>query len=135
MKKFIFDSNIFDKIVDGEVDLNDLQSEDYKYFATHIQIDELNKTTEEIRKNRLLDKFYGLSKEDLPTESFVLGFSRLGQAKLGNGGHLEKLRMGNLKHTKDALIGEVSIKNNLVLVTEDEGFRKRVIKLNSHPVK
>ena len=60
-----------------------------------------------------------LRPEKIPTESFVVGTSRIGSAKIGDGNLIERLRTGNLKKTNDALIGETAIKNNLTLITND----------------
>jgi len=38
----------------------------------------------------------------------------------------EKLRQENYNHTEDALIGEVAIKNKLLLITNDKTLRSRV---------
>lgn len=125
--KFMFDTNIFNKILNGKIDLvNSVKKKSISFFCTHIQKDELNNCKDENRRKRLVELFNLMDSEELPTDSFVLGVSRLGGVRLGNGGFLERLRLGNLKHTNDALIGEVAIKNNLVLVTNDENLIKNV---------
>ena len=132
MRNFIFDTNIFDRVIDGEIKLEEVNfkkiEKGYNYFATHVQIDELNNCENSVRRNKLIEIFDKIGQYKVPTESFVLGYSRLGMAKLGDGLVLEELRQGNLKNTEDALIGEVAIKQKMILVSEDERFRKRVIK-------
>ena len=132
MKKFIFDTNISDRMVDGEIKMEEInlksEGKSFKYFATHLQMDEISKCKNVERRTKLIEIFNKIGQEEIPTESFVIGYSRLGMAKLGDGLILEELRQGNLKNTEDALIGEVAIKQKLALVSEDEKFRKRVIK-------
>ncbi|MBU2053069.1 MAG: hypothetical protein KJ721_02385, partial [Nanoarchaeota archaeon] len=41
---------------------------------------------------------------------------------------------GNLKHTKDALVGETAIKNNFLLVTEDNQLKNKVNSFNGRAV-
>ena len=65
----------------------------------------------------------------LSTSSFVSGTARLGYGRLGYGKILEKNEESNPKHTNDALIGETAIKNDLLLVTNDNRLRKKVIEL------
>ena len=150
----MFDTNVFDKILDGDIPLEiigKVAELGYTYFITHIQkdeIDAINKPEKQERKKRLLELLEEFNKEEVSTESFVLGTSRLGKAKLtktatesavwgvskwGEGKWtdekttlIEKLRKGNLKHTEDALIGETAIKNNFILVTHDERLREVV---------
>lgn len=128
---FIFDTTIFRKILDGLLDLSKIienKDKTFSFFITYVQKDELMASKNPILKNNLLKIFNQIPQKQIPTESFVLGVSRLGMAKLSNGDLLEKLRKGNFKHTEDALIGETAIKNNLILVTTDILFKKRVNK-------
>ncbi len=127
----MFDTNIFDAILDEKIDLNSL-SEENEYYVTHIQHDEIEAISnprKEERKKRLLEIFEELNKENISTESFVLNISRLNRAKLGKGNLLEKLRQGNLKHTEDALIGETAIKNDITLITNDDRLKNKVLEL------
>ena len=62
----------------------------------------------------------------IPTETIILGTSRFGEAKFGDGDIYKKIKMENIKHTEDALIGEVAIKNNLILVTNDKRLKSKV---------
>ena len=40
--KLILDSNIFDELVNGNLDLNFIKESGYEIFITHIQVDEIN---------------------------------------------------------------------------------------------
>ena len=132
MESFIFDTNISDKIVDGQIKLEEInlkkRQKNFKYFATHLQMDEISKCEDAERRIKLIETFNKIEQDKISTESFVLGYSRLGMAKLGDGLMLEELRQGNFKNTEDALIGEVAIKQNLVLVSEDKQLRNKVIR-------
>lgn len=54
-----------------------------KFYATHVQIDELKNTSNDARRAALLKVFEEITNITVPTESFVLGSSQLGEAKLG----------------------------------------------------
>jgi predicted nucleic acid-binding protein len=109
--------------VDGAVRLEDLPN-DGDFVATHVQIDELNKTKDEERRARLLLKFATLRPEVAPTESFVIGTSRIGFGKLGSGVYDSlkdalDARKPKPNNIQDALIAEVATQNGYVLITGD----------------
>jgi predicted nucleic acid-binding protein len=149
--KYILDTNIFNKILDGNIDVNF----DGEFFVTHVQEDEIYATPNHDRKNQLLKifkkiiqkdiptesavwdiskwdscKWGGESNSKIPTESFVLGHSRIGMAKLSNDNLYSEIRDSLDKKKKkpnnvqDALIAETAIKNNLILVTDDKTLRE-----------
>lgn len=118
--KLIFDSNAFDDLVKGKISINDFDPNQSEIFITHIQVDELNECKDKEKRAKLFNSLMEIRPEKIPTESFVIGSSRIGSAKIGDGDLIEKLRNGNLKHTNDALIGETAIKQNLVLITNDK---------------
>jgi len=156
--KFMFDTNIFDAILNEKIDINTFPK-NYEFFVTHIQKDEIeaiDKPDKQERKKRLLEFFKDLKQEKVATESFVLGTSRLGSAKLSKvptesavwgvskwgeskwtsrDNLIEELRKGNLKHTEDALIGETAIKNNFILVTDDKTFLNKVRSLGGRAIR
>jgi len=135
-KGVIFDSNIYDLIADGSLDINLLseKKEEFEFYITHIQIDELTKCSDEDKRARLVLFQTKLSPIVIPTESVVLGKSRLGEARLGNAKIFEEIKKENLEHTEDALIGETAIKNNLILVTEDTRLKNKVNSLNGKAI-
>lgn len=130
--KVIFDSNIYDLVADGtlNIDLLSEKKDDFELYITHIQIDEINKCSDEDKRARLFLVKSKLSPIVIPTESSILGTSRFGEARFGDGKIIEEIRKGNLKHTEDALIGEVAIKNDYILVTEDGKLKNKVNSLN-----
>jgi len=134
--KVIFDSNIYDLIANGNLNINLLseKKEDFEFYITHIQTDEITKCSDEDKRARLVLFITKLSPIVIPTESFILDKSRLGEARLGDSRILEEIRKENLKHTEDALIGETAIKNNLILVTEDNQLKNKVKSLNGKAI-
>jgi rRNA-processing protein FCF1 len=127
-KNFIFDSNIFDKIASGDLKIEELIKFKKKaeFHITHIQVDEINKCTNIEKRSKLFLFMTKLAPKIIPTNSFILGKSRLGEARLSDGIIFEKLKNGNDKNTGDALIGETAIKEKLILITEDKNLRKKV---------
>ncbi|MFY9288395.1 MAG: hypothetical protein WAO98_07815 [Alphaproteobacteria bacterium] len=170
----MFDTNIFDRIVKNEIDISPFVGK-IAVYATHIQYDELNATGYEYKapngeplREQLIKLFHTLTKT-LPTESGVVGISKIGASKIaGNvvatesavwdvsrwdeakwGGNAintssaaygvsrygkstyggsnlckdiwEKLDKRAIKdnNSKDALIAETAILNDLILVTHD----------------
>jgi len=155
-KNIMFDTNIFDKILDEEISLDLIEKGTEKgfcYFLTHIQRDEIEaiEKPEKLERKKKLLGLLGEFKEEVSTESFVLGTSRLGKAKLTKTATesavwgvsrwgeskwtdekttlIDHLRKGNLKHTEDALIGETAIKNGFILVSHDDRLRNLVKEL------
>jgi predicted nucleic acid-binding protein len=125
MKGYIFDTNIFNHILDGQVDLSFLEKIQPCY-TTHLQNDELQATKDVDRKSRLLAIFKTIPQKEIATESFVLGHSGLGMAKLGKGNlyneikkKLDDLNDGRSSNVNDALIAETAIINGLTFVTDD----------------
>ncbi len=123
----MFDTNIFNCILDDRVRLDDFTGRVVAY-ATHIQRDEINKTSDIGRREALLRVFREAVTTSTPTASFVLDVSRLDEACLG--GHeddvysalkrdLDQLNGGKDNNVQDALIAETSIKRGFFLVTDD----------------
>lgn len=123
---FMFDTNIFDEILDGKISMKAL-SKKFKYYVTHIQEDEIlaiKKNTK--RKKGLLMLFNKLNGESIPTETAVFGISKFGGCKFGGGIYFESIKKNNPKHIEDALIGETAILNSLILVTNDSCLASKV---------
>ena len=126
-------------MVDGELSKNEIENaknKGYKFYITHVQVDEIDNCPDEERRKKLhLFNAY-ISPTVISTESTVLGVSRLGFAKLGDGDKLDKIRGTHkdpkklLKKSMDALLAETSINNQFVLITDDERLRKKVISMN-----
>jgi rRNA-processing protein FCF1 len=123
--KYVVDTTVINHLVDGAMQPEDLPS-DGELIATHVQMDELNKTQDEERRARLFVKFATLKAEVVPTESLVAGVSRVGLCKLSDGNlyrsvktALDERNNHKKNNANDALIAEVAAKDGYVLVTAD----------------
>lgn len=160
MNAYMFDTNIFNDILDDAIDMAPHLGK-AKFYVTHIQLDEINKTPDEERKAKLLKVFEEVESLKIPTESFVLGTSQLDGAKLSgesfvptesavygtskygqakysqNNNKLEIIisMLDKLKkkenNREDALIAETAIINNYTLVTHDRNLFKVVTELGA----
>lgn len=128
-EKFIFDSNVFDDIVDGKLKIDSIKNVNLEIYLTHVQNDEVQSCLSEKKRKALTSVMLKLRSKIIPTESAVYGVSRLGKAKLGGGIIYKKIKGKGLNHVKDALIGEVAIKNGLILVTNDKRLIFKVSEL------
>ena len=126
----ILDSNVFDDLVNGKLDLKIIVNRNV--YITHIQIDELNKCPDEEKRAKLFNSLLEIKSEKIPTESNIIGTSRIGSAKIGDGNLIDKLIKDNYKNTNDALIGETAIKNKMTLITNDHKLKNRVIELGGN---
>ena len=124
--KTVVDTCIFNKLIDGLLSTDDLPT-DAQFVATHVQIDELNRTTNEERRARLFLRFSTFVDSIIPTESMVWGVSRWGHGKWSDGllynklkSDLDSLNDGKDNNSKDALIAEVAIVNSYELITADD---------------
>jgi hypothetical protein len=122
---YVVDTNIFNKLVDGLIGIEDLPSNG-PYLATHIQIDEINNTKDSDRRALLFLKFAELRPQVIPTESFVWDVSRWDQGKWSDGvlfealkHDLDVLNKSKSNNARDILIAEVAITNGYTLVTAD----------------
>jgi len=146
--KFMLDTNAYNQLLDNDISVENLKGE---FFTTHIPEDELNNTQKEERRKLLNAKFKEVHHKELPTESavwdvsrwdkskwtesntptesFIVGTSRVGGAKIGDGvsyskilEFLEKTKPKDRGNIKDALIGETATKREMILVTDDYGL-------------
>lgn len=128
MLRYMFDTNVFNRILDGVVEIAEF-CEKAHFYATHVQLDELNATSDTQRRQELIAVFEEVAGNNkVSTESFILGVSRLDAAKIGNEendlyskikAEIDKLNKNKPNNIQDALIAETAIKNQFMLVTED----------------
>lgn len=123
--KYVVDTNIINWLIDRKIDRATLPN-DGEFVATHIQIDEINRTSDEDRRARLFLTLTSTIRELLPTETTVLDISRIDWCKLGDGvvytsikNQLDKKNRGRRNNIHDALIAEVAIANGFTLLTAD----------------
>lgn len=135
-EKYMFDTNIFDDIVNGKLGIADIGR--YKNFkkaeiyVTHIQIDENNKCSDVDKRARLNIFMVKIRPILIPTSSCAFDRSRFDESKFGDGIIFNKIKKGNIKHVEDALIGETAIKEGIILVTNDRRLKKIVIELGGN---
>ena len=127
--KYVLDTCVFNWLADGRVALADLPS-DGEFVATHIQVDELNKTKNAERRSQLFMHFALVGPSMYPTESLILGVSRLGHAKIADDvtfsqlkSALDRLNRSKPNNVMDALSAEVALKNEFTLITADGDLR------------
>jgi predicted nucleic acid-binding protein len=125
---FVLDTNVFNRVLDRKFDVSDLPP-GADLIASHIQVDELNATSDPKRREELLLVFKAHARTVVPTESFVLSVSRLGEARLGSGeeysairAELDKRNRGRPNNVHDALIAEIAIASGHTLVTADRAL-------------
>ncbi|HEX2668536.1 MAG TPA: hypothetical protein VHP13_09205, partial [Gammaproteobacteria bacterium] len=90
--KFVLDTNLFNRLADGRLTLNDLP-QNSQFVATHIQVDEINATRNEARKEVLLNAFKEIAPDIIPTESGVWDVSRWDEFKWGDGITFRQIKM------------------------------------------
>jgi predicted nucleic acid-binding protein len=136
MAGFMFDTNVFNRILDGKIDVGRFPSSE-PYFVTHIQRNEIENTRNPERREALLNTFHGVGHTQVPTESAYFGVSEWGAAKWSaEDGVIEAIieKLNNKNNGKknnglDALIAETAIKNDHTLVTEDRDLREVVLEM------
>ena len=80
----MFDTVVFNRILDGALDIDAFVGK-ARFYAAHIQLDEINDTSNLQRRQALLEVFNKITERKVTTESFVLGVSRLDEARLSDG--------------------------------------------------
>ncbi len=115
--KYVVDTNIVNWLIDGKIDKASLPSGG-EFVATHIQIDEINRTSDDERRARLFLTLASSLSGLLQTETTVFGVSRFNFSKLGDGviyksikTQLDSTNGGKNSNIRDALIAEVAIVN------------------------
>ena len=130
--RVIFDSHIFDCILDGNLSIHkikDSQTKGFEYYTTPIQVEELSNCPDADKRTKLSLIKTSIAPILIPTDSFVFGTSRLGHARLGNAevfNQITETSENKEKFTNDALIGETAIKGGFTLVTNDVKIRNKV---------
>ena len=108
--KYVVDTSLINKLVDGSVNLDELP-QDGDLIATDVQIDEISRTKNIELRNLLLSAFDKVIEYNLPTESSE-SYKAIEE-------DLDSRNGGKANNRKDALIAEVALKNGYVLLTAD----------------
>jgi predicted nucleic acid-binding protein len=137
---FMFDTNIFNSILDGEIEIELFNR--FKLYVTHIQSDELTSTKNIQRRGRLTEIFKKIPQEKMLTESGVWNISSWDDFKWSDpNDHLLEGILAEMDSQKkkpnnqqDSLIAETALRNNLVLVTNDEILRDTMKRFNGKSI-
>lgn len=128
--KYVVDTNIVNWLIDGTIDKSAMPG-DGEFVATHIQIDEINRTSDDERRARLFLTLASSLSGLLQTETTVTDVSRFDFSKLGDGviyrsvkNQLDAMNGGTPSNIRDALIAEVSIVNSHTLLTADRDLAR-----------
>jgi predicted nucleic acid-binding protein len=124
LKKYLLDSNVFDYLLDNQINISGLKKA--KFYSTNIQWSELNNTPDVERKNQLLEIYQVVNpKKILLKSGIMLDAVRWDdeQPWIDEISHTATKLKGNTKASwRDALIGEIANKSDLTLVTADHDF-------------
>ena len=130
MRGYMLDTNIFNAIKDGDIDIEAIFS-GLPIFVTHVQLDEIRATRNEVRRAQLEDVVREVPHQELQTTSIVWGVSRWDRARWSNGvlfqelrERLDALNSGKGNNSKDILIAETAIQGGLTLVTNDRDLTR-----------
>jgi predicted nucleic acid-binding protein len=131
---YILDTNIINHIVEDKISILSLPTG--KIYITDIQHDEIMNTKDAIKRTKLLNIVHLLPAGWLPTQTVLAGLSRVGNA-VGDGEIFNKIlnMLDKIKKRKsganihDALIAEVAILYNFVLITNDNNLKGIVISI------
>jgi hypothetical protein len=76
---YLLDTTEFNAVAKGAIPLSTYAG--LRVFATHVQLDELNRTTDAQTRARLVAVFEAIGPKKLVTETAVWGVSKWGEAK------------------------------------------------------
>lgn len=137
MNKYMFDTNIYNHILDGSITIESHKGK-ADFYATHVQIDELRKTKDSERKKVLLEIFNQFVEPTdlISTETPIWDVSVWDGCKWNDDTRLyesiktslDSLNKNKSNNIQDALIADTAIKNNIILVTHDSHLYKVVTK-------
>lgn len=114
-------------------------------FVTHVQLDEINKTPCEEKRAELQSAFKNIAPEHLATETFIVGVSQCGAARLSDGSTFAAMLARHkalnksskrrlISQTCDILIAETAIRNKLTLVSGDATLRQVTIEFGGQAI-
>jgi Protein of unknown function (DUF3303) len=143
---YMFDTNVFNHVLHGNIPLPALAGK--RILSTGVQRDELNKTKDPLKRDKLLEIFNQIVPEIMHASSFLFGVEGAGfdQAYLNDGsGNFDKMlgRLGELdaknkrrrnrdkeelklNQLRDISIAETAIKTSAILVSDDLNLQQVV---------
>ena len=136
--KYMFDTNIFNALLDGRVALNNIQCNG-DFIVTAMQINEIKKTNNVSRRKQLLDVVKEVNPESIPTSTSLFGITEFGGGCFSDAMLYEKIleelnQANNSKKNNyiDALIAETTILNQAILLTADSDLANVMVKFGGH---
>ena len=118
----MFDTNIFNQILDDKIILNSLPK-NFIYYVTFVQKGEIEQTSDGDRRNKLLQIFKQIKQKKISTETSLYGWGPYGEGKYGALGRLYPGILKTIKQPKKiSQIIDCLDKKNLKNVTENIWF-------------
>ena len=118
--RIMFDSNAFDKLLENDLEITAFPSW-YHFYSTQTQHDEIKQIKDKEKRDKLLDLFSAFKQID--NESLTPDDTTIDDP---NTDLFQKLRGNNDRYDNDAMTGITVIRENMILVSEDERLRKKV---------
>ena len=133
MQGVMLDTNVFNALVDNKISRVALSN--HRLVATHVQIDELQATSDEDRRTRLKDLCFQIVEEFLLTSSAVWDVSRWDQAKWGDCIRYQRMfdrlveldrksgeRIKPPNQERDVLIAETALCHDFMFASQDSNL-------------
>lgn len=134
----MFDTNIFNALLDGRVALSNIQC-DGEFIVTAMQINEIKKTSNVSRREQLLGVVIQVNPERIPTSTSLFGITEFGSGCFGDAELFKKIleelnlaNNGKKNNYIDALIAETTILNEAILLTADNDLANVMVKFGGH---
>ena len=127
LKRYVLDTNIFNRVVEGKLTITDLPS-DGVFCASAVQLNEIGKTKDPVKRTQLEETFQKIGPQISECKTTLWDYDGWDTGTWDmKGEHYDALLEGlrNLHKDKlsdfgDALIGEISITENCVLISTDK---------------
>jgi hypothetical protein len=141
--RLVLDTNVYDKLASDQDCLKLLEracrTGAVEILRTHIQEDQLEAIKDRAKRDRMLGTMTAVPATRVPTDGSVLGQSKLGECRLGDGSadiKLDDIRgHGKPKHYADALLVTTAAAIADVFVTEEKGRLPRRIRATRSKLK
>jgi predicted nucleic acid-binding protein len=145
MSKLMLDTNVFNEVVKGGLSIDLFVR--HEVFGTHVQLDEIARTKDEVLRAKLASAFTAIVDTKVVTSSMVWDVSRWDESSWSDGKKFNQMhqRLIELDGNKwinvktpnqisDVLIAETAINNDLILVTCDKNLTQLVGELGGTSV-
>ncbi len=123
---YMLDTNVFSGLAQGAIGLDCLPNKG-KYVCLFVQAQEINATTSQVLKEKILATFEQISAHREPSETSLWGVTPWGEGGYGAAGDIYSAILRELEDTKrsrgnsnDALIAEVCLTRNYTLISSDQ---------------